>query len=164
MAESALSENVRALKPSLTVAASDRFGIQGHVTRGFEAVREAFADNLCSTTRVGRSLLRLCQRREGHRPLGRRSKQADGRALVSVPGFDRLCWDTMPFRVTRLSCASLIEFRAWFFKSRSARSTRRSECVHIGMARNAVSVGHLTCGGPEPGDPTAAWRTPLWPV
>jgi hypothetical protein len=25
------------------MAASDRFGIQGHVSRGFEAVREAFA-------------------------------------------------------------------------------------------------------------------------
>ena len=35
------------------MAASNRFGIQGHVSRGFEAVCEAFAENLVRRRELG---------------------------------------------------------------------------------------------------------------
>jgi len=38
---------------TLLVATSDRFGIQGHVRRGFEAVREAFAENFSRRHELG---------------------------------------------------------------------------------------------------------------
>ena len=60
------------------MTASDRFGIQGHVSPGFETVREAFAENSVRATRVGWSLLRLSPRRQGRRL---DSEQADRRAL-----------------------------------------------------------------------------------
>jgi CubicO group peptidase (beta-lactamase class C family) len=53
MAENALSENARAVKRSLPVAASDRFDIQGYVSRGFEGVREAFAENFVRRRELG---------------------------------------------------------------------------------------------------------------
>jgi CubicO group peptidase (beta-lactamase class C family) len=37
----------------MRMAASDRFGIQGHVSRGFEAVREAFAENFVRRRELG---------------------------------------------------------------------------------------------------------------
>ena len=40
--------------------------VEGHVTRGFEAVREAFTENFAQ--RGGRRLLRVPPRREGRRP------------------------------------------------------------------------------------------------
>ena len=40
-------------RSSLPLAVSDRFGIQGHVSRGFEAVREAFADNFVRRRELG---------------------------------------------------------------------------------------------------------------
>ena len=62
----------------LTVASHT---VEGHVSRGFEAVREAFAENFARRGGAGRRLLRLLPRREGRRPLGRYPEQADGRAV-----------------------------------------------------------------------------------
>ena len=59
---------------TLLVATSDRFGIQGHVRRGFEAVREAFAENFSRRHELGGSLLRFLPWREGCRPVGRYSE------------------------------------------------------------------------------------------
>src|SRR5579862_6971881 len=53
MVQSALSENVRSLKPSVPAARSNRFGIQGHVHPGFEVVREAFAANFARRRELG---------------------------------------------------------------------------------------------------------------
>ena len=39
----------------MSVAASHK--VEGHVSRGFEAVREAFADNFARRARIGRRLL-----------------------------------------------------------------------------------------------------------
>lgn len=53
MVESALPENARAVKQSLTVAGSERIDINGHVNRGFEIVREAFAENFVRRRELG---------------------------------------------------------------------------------------------------------------
>ena len=56
-------------------------GVQGHVSPGFEAVREAFVENFARTARTRRRLLRLSPRREGRRSVGRYPEQADRRAV-----------------------------------------------------------------------------------
>ena len=43
----------RKARSSLPMEASDRLGIQGHVSRGFEAVREAFAENFVRRRELG---------------------------------------------------------------------------------------------------------------
>jgi CubicO group peptidase (beta-lactamase class C family) len=53
MARDARCDNARALKPSLTVTAHDRFDIQGYVSRGFEAVRDMFAENFVRRRELG---------------------------------------------------------------------------------------------------------------
>jgi len=53
MLESALTENARAVKQSLTLAGSERIDINGHVNRGFEAVSEAFAENFGPRRELG---------------------------------------------------------------------------------------------------------------
>jgi CubicO group peptidase (beta-lactamase class C family) len=53
MARDARCDNARALKPSLTVTAHDRFDIQGYVRRGFEAVRDMFAENFVRRRELG---------------------------------------------------------------------------------------------------------------
>ena len=72
--------------------------VEGHVSRGFEAVREAFADNFARRAGAGRRLLRLSSRREGRRPLGRHPKQADRRAVGAGHHGDRLLGHQGPGR------------------------------------------------------------------
>src|SRR6516225_9156246 len=43
----------RKARRSLPVAVSDRFGVQGHVSRGFEVVREVFAENFVRRRELG---------------------------------------------------------------------------------------------------------------
>ena len=54
--------------------------VEGHVSRGFEAVREVFAE-LHPQARARWCLLCLRSRREGRRPLGRDSQQRNWRAV-----------------------------------------------------------------------------------
>jgi hypothetical protein len=74
MGQSAGAETARALKRGLTVGGFERFGIQAHSNPGFEGLRQAFAEKFHSTTRVRRSMLRLCTWRQGRPPVGRYSK------------------------------------------------------------------------------------------
>ena len=45
--------------------------VEGHVSRGFEAVREAFAENFARRGELGGACCCLSTRREGRRSLGR---------------------------------------------------------------------------------------------
>lgn len=59
--------------------ATQRIRIEGHVSAGFDAVRDAFAENFPRrATRTGRRLLRVPPRREGRRPVGRCADKPTG--------------------------------------------------------------------------------------
>ena len=64
----------------MLVTTSYRVVVYGHVSPGFETVRDVFADNFVRRW-VGWSLLRVSARQEGRRHLGRYPQQADWRTL-----------------------------------------------------------------------------------
>jgi len=55
--------------------------IEGQVSAGFEAVRDAFKEHLARHDELGLRLLRLLPRQKGRRSLGRRSQQDHRRTL-----------------------------------------------------------------------------------
>ena len=107
----------------------ERTGVEGHVIRGFEAVREAFAENFARRRRAGRRLLRLSSRREGRRPLGRRPEQADRRAV----GADTMVIVYSATKGLAAMTLAVAHSRGWLdyeervcTTGRSSRSTARS--------------------------------------
>ena len=80
------------------MATSDGFDIQGHVSRGFEAVREAFAENFARRGELGGACCAYSPRREGRRPVGRHPEQADRRAVGAGHHGDRLLGHQGPGR------------------------------------------------------------------
>ena len=71
--------DARALGGTMLAVASH--SVEGHVSRGFEAVREAFAENFARRGELGGACCVYRRRREGRRSLGRYPQQADGRAV-----------------------------------------------------------------------------------
>ena len=65
----------------MAVTTLDRVSIHGHVSRGFEGVREAFVENFTGRRELGGACCVVPPRRESRRSLGRRPQQADRRAV-----------------------------------------------------------------------------------
>ena len=82
----------------MLVTAPRGIRIEGYVAPGFERVRDAFVENFTSRHELGGGCCCLSSWREGRRPLGRHSKQADRRALGAGHDGHRLLGDEGPGR------------------------------------------------------------------
>ena len=82
----------------MLVTAPHGIHIEGYVAPGFERVRDAFVENFTRRHELGGGCCRLSSWREGRRPVGRHSKQADRRALGAGHDGHRLLGDEGPCR------------------------------------------------------------------